>query len=101
MDEWLVKRKGLAYGVMWPGTGLAGVVLPLSMESLLGPLGFRTTLRLWTGPLFVLTAPLSWFIKPRLPLSATTHVEALHLKFLTTPAFFLYVESTGFFLPGI
>lgn len=28
MDQWFVKRKGLAYGVMWAGTGLAGVVLP-------------------------------------------------------------------------
>ncbi|KAK7756067.1 hypothetical protein SLS62_002010 [Diatrype stigma] len=106
MDEWFVKRKGLAYGVMWSGTGLAGVVLPLLMESLLGSLGFRPTLRLWTGLLFVLTAPLSWFIKPRLPLSATTHVKPFNLKFLATPAFFLYqlanvVESMGFFLPGI
>lgn len=24
MDEWFVRRKGLAYGIMWSGTGLAG-----------------------------------------------------------------------------
>src|SRR4051812_14875573 len=35
MDEWFHKRKGLAYGIMWAGTGLAGVVLPLLMEWML------------------------------------------------------------------
>lgn len=34
MDEWFVSRKGLAYGIMWFGTGLAGVVLPLLLEYL-------------------------------------------------------------------
>lgn len=106
MDEWFIKRKGLAYGIMWSGTGLAGVVLPLFMESLLGSLGFRTTLRLWAGLLFVLTTPLSWFIKPRLPVAATSHVKPFNLKFLMMPTFLLYqvanvMESTGFFLPGI
>ncbi|RYP00854.1 hypothetical protein DL764_006377 [Monosporascus ibericus] len=106
MDEWFVKRKGFAYGIMWSGTGLAGVVLPLLMEALLGSFGFRTTLRLWSGLLFVLTAPLAFFIKPRLPLSATSRAKPFNLKFLLMPTFYLYqlpsmVESLGFFLPGI
>ncbi|KAI3318009.1 major facilitator superfamily transporter [Xylariaceae sp. AK1471] len=106
LDEWFVKRKGFAYGIMWSGTGLAGVVLPLLMESLLSSLGFRNTLRLWAGLLFVLTAPLAIFIKPRLPPSATSHIKPFNLRFLVTPAFLLYqtaniVEAMGFFLPGI
>lgn len=40
MDEWFQKRKGLAYGIMWAGTGLAGVVLPLLMEWMLHQYGF-------------------------------------------------------------
>lgn len=95
MDEWFIKRKGLAYGIMWSGTGLAGVVLPLFMESLLGSLGFRTTLRLWAGLLFVLTTPLSWFIKPRLPVAATSHVKPFNLKFLMMPTFLLYQVPCG------
>ncbi|KAI0407633.1 major facilitator superfamily transporter [Xylaria palmicola] len=106
LDEWFVKKKGLAYGIMWSGTGLAGVVLPLVLESLLGALGFRNTLRLWAGLLFVITAPLACFIKPRLPPSATSHVRPFNLWFLATPAFIVYqaaniVESMGYFLPGI
>lgn len=47
MDEWFDKRKGLAYGIMWAGTGLAGVILPLVMDGMLHTYGFRTTLRVW------------------------------------------------------
>ncbi|KAI0179308.1 MFS general substrate transporter [Hypoxylon sp. FL1284] len=106
MDEWFVQRKGLAYGIMWSGTGLAGVLLPLLLEFLLHTLGFRTTLRLWSGLLFALTIPLACFIKPRLPQSATSHVKPFNLKMFMIPSFWLYqlanvVEATGFFLPGI
>ncbi|KAJ0159861.1 Monocarboxylate transporter 10 [Colletotrichum tanaceti] len=112
IDQWFVRRKGFAYGVMWSGTGLAGVVLPLLMEHLLGRLGFRTTLRLWSGLLFVLTAPLAFFIKPRLPhvsssTTTTTHARPFsNLRFALSRPFALHqaanvVEALGFFLPGI
>ncbi|KAI0386854.1 MFS general substrate transporter [Hypomontagnella monticulosa] len=106
MDEWFVQRKGLAYGIMWSGTGLAGVVLPLFLEALLHSFGFRTTLRIWSGILFALTTPLAFFIKPRLPYSATSHRKPFNLKMFMVPTFWLYqianvVEAMGFFLPGI
>jgi MFS family permease len=106
MDEWFVKKKGLAYGIMWSGTGLAGVVLPLLLQSLLGRYGFETTLRLWAVVVFVLTAPLAYYIKPRLPLSAATHSKPFDLRFVFTRTFAVYqianiIEAFGFFLPGI
>ncbi|KAH8879903.1 MFS general substrate transporter [Thozetella sp. PMI_491] len=106
LDEWFVRRKGLAYGIMWSGTGLAGVVLPLFLEYLLERFGFRITLQIWSGVLFASTAPLVYFIKPRLPVSAATHRKPVNLRFLLSPTFVLYqlanvVEATGFFLPGI
>ncbi|KZL72523.1 major facilitator superfamily transporter [Colletotrichum tofieldiae] len=112
IDQWFVRRKGFAYGIMWSGTGLAGVVLPLLMEHLLGHMGFRMTLRLWSGLLFALTAPLAFFIKPRLPVSQMTTASATHarpfshLRFMLSRPFALHqaanvVEALGFFLPGI
>lgn len=106
LDEWFVKKKGLAYGIMWSGTGLAGVVLPLLLQSLLDRYGFKTTLRIWSVVLFVMTAPLAYFIKPRLPYSAATHTRRLDLRFLFTKTFAVHqianvVEAVGFFLPGI
>ncbi|KAK3357611.1 major facilitator superfamily domain-containing protein [Lasiosphaeria hispida] len=106
LDEWFARRKGLAYGVMWSGTGLAGVVLPLLLEHLLSTYGFQTTLRIFACVLFAATAPLAYFIKPRLPTAQTSHTKPFSFSFLVSRPFMLYqlanaVEATGFFLPGI
>ena len=66
IEEWFVAKRGLAYGVMWAGTGKfpqfhlhqnaddfhstegsAGVVVPFILQWLLNSYGFRTALRAW------------------------------------------------------
>ncbi|KAF4301587.1 Major facilitator superfamily [Botryosphaeria dothidea] len=106
MDEWFAKRKGLAFGIMWAGTGLSGVILPIGMQELLAKWGFATTLRIWAIACFILTAPLVFYVKPRLPLSQTTRVRTFNLRFLYQAPFTLLqtgniLESLGFFLPNI
>lgn len=107
MDEWFIQRKGLAYGIMWSGTGLGGITMPLLLEFLLGKYGFRTTLRIWAGALFAATLPLVYFMKPRLPPAAGgSGVSPLKLGFVFSKTFMLYqvtniVEALGYFLPGI
>ncbi|RFU74579.1 hypothetical protein TARUN_7667 [Trichoderma arundinaceum] len=107
MDEWFVKRKGLAFGVMWSGTGLGGFAIPMLLEFLLGRYGLRTTLRIWAVALFVLTIPVVYFIKPRLPVTAASaQFKLSKLGFLFDRSFLLYqvantVEALGFFLPGL
>lgn len=106
MDEWFVKRKGLAYGIMWSGAGLSGVALPLLLEHFLDAYGYKTTLRIWSGMLFGLTAPLAYFLKPRVPVPATTRPRPISFSFVLSPMFAIYqltniIEATGFFLPGI
>jgi len=106
LDEWFVHRKGLAYGIMWSGTGLAGFVLPLLLEHLLGRYGYQTALRAWAAALFLLTAPLVYFIRPRLPAPATAHLRPFDLSFVRTRRFALHqaanvIEALGFFLPGV
>ncbi|RMZ71552.1 MFS monocarboxylate transporter [Pyrenophora seminiperda CCB06] len=87
MDEWFNKRKGLAYGIMWAGTGLAGVILPLVMEWMLNKYGFRTTLRVWAVCLFVFTAPLLYFVRPRIPLAPKQRARKIDFTFLGTSTF--------------
>jgi Na+/melibiose symporter-like transporter len=106
LDQWFAKKKGFAYGVMWSGTGLAGFALPLLFEKFLHEYGFRTTLRIWSVSLFVMTLPLAYFIKPRLPHSATKHINPLKLGFALRRNFVLHqlaniTQALGFFLPGI
>lgn len=105
IDEWFVSRKGLAYGIMWAGNGLAGVILPLLLQSLLGTMGYQSTLRLWSGVLFALAAPLSYFIKPRVPVHGASKARPWDLRFWGMREFLCYqfcsvVEATGFFLPS-
>lgn len=106
IDEWFVKRKGLAYGIMWSGTSLAGVVLPLILERLLESYGYQTTIIVWSAALFGITAPLAWYIKPRIPPLPVRNLRSFNLRFSLSRRFLLYqlsntIEAIGFYIPGI
>ncbi|KAI8626809.1 MFS general substrate transporter [Xylariaceae sp. FL1651] len=106
IDEWFAARKGMAYGIVWSGEGLASVVIPLVLQRLLAGYGHATTLRASGVALFAIAAPLSLYIKPRLPPSGTTAMRPWGLKFLVSGLFAPYqlgnfVQGTGYFLPGI
>jgi MFS family permease len=106
IDQWFDKRKGMAYGIMYSAAGFGGVVLPLVLQTLLNRLGFQTATRIWAGVLFACSAPLALFVKPRLPYSATTHMEPFNLRHLWSSLFAVhqvanFIQATGFFLPGI
>lgn len=47
VDEWFIKRKGLAFGIFWAGSGIGSALLPFLMEWALHKYGFRITLRAW------------------------------------------------------
>ena len=47
LDEWFVKRKGLAYGLMLASKSLVGVVLPFAAGAMLDQYGSATTMRAW------------------------------------------------------
>ncbi|QPG96438.1 hypothetical protein C2857_004197 [Epichloe festucae Fl1] len=107
LNEWFDKRKGMAYGIMWAGTGLSGSVLPFLLEYLLNGVGFRTTLRICAAGIVVITLPLVYFVKPRLPpqLSKATP-NPFNFRFTLSQTFMLHqlaniVQALGFFLPSI
>ncbi|RMZ70300.1 MFS monocarboxylate transporter [Pyrenophora seminiperda CCB06] len=105
LDEWFVRKKGLAFGIMWAGTGLGGVVVPLLLQWLLNTYGFRTSLRIWTLALFLITLPLTFFLKPRLPVPATNHAR-ITFTFLRNKTFWILqagniMQGLGFFVPSI
>lgn len=47
IDEWFIARKGLAFAIIWTGTGVGGAIFPFVTQWLLDTYGFRTTLRVW------------------------------------------------------
>ncbi|KAF5844762.1 hypothetical protein GGP41_008758 [Bipolaris sorokiniana] len=105
LDEWFVRRKGLAFGIMWSGTGLGGVVVPLLLQWLLNRYGFRTALRVWAIALFTITLPLTYFLKPRLPVPTNSRTK-ITLTFLSSKSFWILqsgnvMQALGFFIPSI
>ncbi|KAH7117704.1 major facilitator superfamily domain-containing protein [Dendryphion nanum] len=106
MDEWFVKRKGVAYGIVWAGTGFGGVLIPLLLQFLLNKYGFRTTLRVWSAVLFAATAPLMLYLRPRLPSAQSSHIRPFNFSFMKTNAFLLLqagniLEGIGYFVPPL
>jgi MFS family permease len=106
IDEWFVRRKGLAYGIVWSAAGAGGAVFPVVLQLLLSSLGFETATRICAAIFFGLSAPLTYFIKPRLPYAATVRSRRLNMRFVTSRLFGLHqlanvVQATGYFLPAI
>jgi len=106
MDEWFVYKKGLALGITWSGSGMAGVVLPLVIDIGLGKWGFRTILRIWAVVLVLFAPIVLYTVKPRLPIAKESGPKRISLDFLTASTFWWYqtaniIEGLGFFLPGI
>ncbi|KAL8810043.1 MAG: hypothetical protein Q9200_002899 [Gallowayella weberi] len=109
LDEWFVNRKGLALGVFFAGTGVGGVVIPIVMNWALHKWSASTALRIWAVALLVLTAPLIYFIKPRLPVPAdhkATRNQRLDFNFLKQPVFWFMeignvAQGIGYFIPTV
>ena len=106
LDEWFIKKKGMAFGMMWAGTGVSGIVLPFIMSELLSKFGFRTTLRAYGVVSVLLASPLLFFIRPRLPLAQAQSHRQLDMKFLRSSVFWIpqtcnIIQGLGYFIPTI
>ncbi|GAB7363272.1 hypothetical protein MBLNU230_g3553t1 [Neophaeotheca triangularis] len=106
VDEWFVRRKGMAFGVIWAGTGSAGVGVPFLLQWLLDSYGYRTALRTWAIVLVLLATPSLLVIKPRLPTPTHSTFRPTDLSFTTHLPFWFFLTGTiaqglGFFIPGL
>lgn len=106
-DQWFDKRKGLAFGIIGSGGGFGGLLLPLLINALLTRTGFQTTMRILAAILFGMGIPLAYFVRPRLPPSATdTKKRFWNWRLIRSRSFLLHqvanlVQGAGYYLPGI
>ena len=87
------------------GTGVAGLVIPFAMSSGLERFDFRTMLRAYAVAIFVLSAPLVHFLRPRLPHPAPKPARP-GPGYPRSSSFWLLqigniVEGLGYFIPTI
>jgi MFS family permease len=68
--------------------------------------GFRTMLRAWAVAIVVLTVPLMYYVRPRIPRSATaTSLRRFDFSYFKSPIFWTYqgcniINGLGYFIPG-
>jgi MFS family permease len=105
VDEYWVRRRGMAYGLLCSASGVSGAVTPLALQALLHKYGHRTLLRGVAVFLFVLTGPLIPLLKGR---PGQQHNVALRTDwtFLRTRLFWIYSISNllmglGYFFPAL
>jgi MFS family permease len=88
------------------GTGVSGLTVPFFIGFLLEKYGYRTALRVWAVSLLLISSPVLYFLKRRLPITAVSQSPRYGLGFLRTASFWLpliglSIESLGFFIPSI
>ncbi|KAJ5273214.1 hypothetical protein N7478_008339 [Penicillium angulare] len=105
LDQWFLRRKGLAIGIMWAAKSITGVALPFIASACLNRFGSSTTLKAWTL-LTLFTVLLSLpYMKPRIPVSPSASARRLDLSFLKMTTFWMLqagniIQSFGYFLPS-
>lgn len=72
----------------------------------LNKFSFPTMLRIWAVALAVLTGPLLYFVKPRIPYSQTHRVPRISLGFMKDRTFLILqlgnvLQGLGFFIPSV
>jgi predicted MFS family arabinose efflux permease len=110
VDEFWIKRRGMAYGLLCSASGASGAVTPLVLQALLRRFGHRTTLRAVAVTLVVLTGPLIPLLKGRVGQQQQQQQQNVSPRtdwsFLKKPLFWTYSMSNllmgmGFFFPSI
>jgi MFS family permease len=106
LDEWFVRRRGFAYGLLYAGGGFSGSGSPFLLEFLLSKHGYRTTLRAVAVAQVILVAPILPLIKGRLPASSHSSFRKMDLSFFSQPLFYCFAlsnvfQSLGFYIPSL
>ncbi|KAK5127047.1 hypothetical protein LTR85_008406 [Meristemomyces frigidus] len=107
VDEYWIRRRGMAYGLLCSASGASGTVMPLVMQALLRKYGYPTTLRATAVVLLLATGPLIPMLKGRLPVS-TLENSGLRTdwSFMKKPLFWVYnlsnlIQGLGYFFPSL
>lgn len=105
VDEYWVRRRGMAYGLLCSASGVSGAATPLTIQALLHKYGHRTTLRAVAVFLFVTTGPLIPLLKGRPGQQHTVRLRT-DWSFFASPLFWVYSTSNllmgfGYFFPAL
>jgi len=97
LPQWFVRRRGLATGIIFSGSGFGGFAFPFLLQALLERYGFRWTLRIWAVATLVIVGVAICGMQPRLPVPKFPRGQ--RPRFIPPQMYFL--KSTLFWLLSI
>ncbi|KAJ0160277.1 Cholinesterase, partial [Colletotrichum tanaceti] len=106
LNEWFVRRRGFAFGIMSAGAGCSGVGLPFLIDLLLSRYGYRTTLRAVGVAQFVVVLPVVPLLRGRLPVSKQAALRRVDFAFFRNPLFYCFalanlLQALGYYIPSL
>ncbi|KAF2404724.1 MFS general substrate transporter [Trichodelitschia bisporula] len=106
LNEWWVKRRGLAYGVIFAAAGISGVGLPYLIQVLLHRFGFANTLRAYAVAILALVGPILPLCAGRITERDPQPSTPLDWETIKNPLFWAFsfanlFQGLAFYLPGI
>ncbi|OBZ73693.1 putative transporter ESBP6 [Grifola frondosa] len=99
LPEWFVRRRGLACGIIFAGSGVGGFMFPFLLNALLDRVGFRWTLRIWAIGVTIISSIALLGIRPRLPIPRYRSGQSRprfippKMKFIKAPLFWSFVAT--------
>ncbi|KAK7467602.1 hypothetical protein VKT23_004655 [Stygiomarasmius scandens] len=104
--EWFSEKKGLANGVMFSGTGVGGVVVPIVTQASLERYGHRTTLVGSAIAFLIIIVPCFPYAKGRLPVAQSVNARSFNKQFLYNRVFWIIfvanvIQGFGSFIPSL
>jgi predicted MFS family arabinose efflux permease len=105
VDEYWVRRRGMAYGLLCSASGVSGAVTPMVLQAVLKKFGYRTALRGVAILLVVSTGPLIPLLKGRIRQQHNVSLRT-DWSFLKKQLFWIYSASNllmglGYFFPSL
>ncbi|KAL1673464.1 major facilitator superfamily domain-containing protein [Schizophyllum commune] len=106
MSEWFIRLRGTASGIIFAGTSVGGLILPLVFPPIIAKHGAPYTLRMFAISIACIMFPLLPFNKGRLPISKVRGPapRASNRDFLKNMSFWIYIlvdliQGFGYFMP--
>ncbi|KAI5896482.1 MFS general substrate transporter [Schizophyllum commune H4-8] len=105
MNEWFVRLRGTATGIMFAGTAAGGLILPLAFPRIIARYGAPKTLRYFAVAMAAMLLPVLPYIKGRLPARVYGPAPRSSKRdWLRNPSFWLYtvvnlIQGFAYFMP--
>ncbi|KZT07333.1 MFS general substrate transporter [Laetiporus sulphureus 93-53] len=100
LPQWFVRRRGLASGIIFSGSGVGGFAFPFMLQTMLEKYGFRWTLRIWSFFTLVTVGVAVLGMTSRLPVPKFRRGQRPRfippqMHFLRTPMFWAFGITTA------